>query len=325
VVAAGPVVEQSPAASSLPIVQPLPSATPSRPSITAPASPPDLPAVFTPASDLPDTDAVASGYSLTRGSVDGASLASTLAVAFGLPGDVSQTSDGWIVGQPGGAAPAVTVNDDPLLAWTFSDPTAAEAAAVGVSMEPDRAREVASALLSTIGVDVTSVDWQVDRYADLTEVIAWQKLADARTQLAWRVGFGRAGSVVSASGFSAGLVEIPGYPIVGAATAVRRAALPTWSTLGPQRLPVPVTDVEASPTPTVSVPQIGKTRRPALQVPMQDVLVEQAELGLAQFWQPDGNLLILPAYQLTGDDGNRWSLIAVTGDDVDFVDVPSGG
>ena len=41
-----------------------------------------------------------------------------------------------------------------------------------------------------------------------------------------------------------------------------------------------------------------------------------------QFRQPDGALLVLPAYELTGDDGSRWTLIAVTGDYVDFVDQP---
>jgi hypothetical protein len=55
---------------------------------------------------------------------------------------------------------------------------------------------------------------------------------------------------------------------------------------------------------------------------MSEILVTQAELGLGQFWQPDGDLLILPAYQLTGDDGTRWSLIAITGDDVHFIDQP---
>ena len=55
---------------------------------------------------------------------------------------------------------------------------------------------------------------------------------------------------------------------------------------------------------------------------MSGIVVTGAELGLAQFWQPDGDLLILPAYRLTGDDGSDWSLIAVTGQDVSFVDVP---
>ena len=160
---------------------------------------------------------------------------------------------------------------------------------------------------------------QVDRFADRTRVTAWQKVNGARTQLSWTVGLGRAGSVVSASGFAAGLVEIPGYPVVGAATAVRRASLPTWAVLGPRALDA--APQSAAPTPSTR-PTLNASGRPALRVPVSDVVVTGAELALAQFWQPDGDLLILPAYRLTGDDGSQWSLIAVTGNDVSFIDVP---
>jgi hypothetical protein len=264
---------------------------------------------------------VASGYALTRGTVDPAGLAASLAGAFGLIGDVNETGTGWVVGQPGGAVSAVTVNDDPLLTWTYADPVAVAEAEDGVSMKSDIAKDLASEVLAGIGVDVTTVDWQIDRYADLTEVTAWQLVKGARTQLAWRIGFGKAGAIVSASGFAAGLIEVPGYPVVGAATAVRRAALPTWATLGPKPVPLATADATATPTPLPT----GIPRRPALQVPLQSVVVNGAELGLAQFWQPDGSLLILPAYQLTGDDGSRWSLIAITSEDVDFVKVRSAG
>jgi hypothetical protein len=321
VVAPGPVVEQSPVASSFPVARPQASAS-ARPDLHA--SGPETsapPAVFTPSSDLGDEAAVASGYALTRGSVDPPGLAASLASTFGLAGDVSETGTGWVVGQPGGAVPTVTVNDDPLLTWTYADPVAAAEAEDGVSMKSDTAKELASEVLAGIGVDVTTVDWQIDRYANLTEVTAWQLVKGARTQLAWRIGFGKGGAIVSASGFAAGLIEVPGYPVVGAATAVRRAALPTWATLGPTAVPLATTDATATPTPqATSIP-----RRPALHVPLQSVVVNGAELGLAQFWQPDGSLLILPAYQLTGDDGSRWSLIAITSADVDFVKVPGVG
>jgi hypothetical protein len=325
VVAPGPVVEQSPAATSVPVIRPQAPAS-GRPGLVASGDPsPSTPAVFSASSDLPDTVTVASGYSLRSGGVDGAALAGVLASTFGLAGDVEQTGTGWTVGQPGGSVVAVTVNDDPLVTWSYADPVAASAAASGVSMPAEDARNLASEVLSGIGVDVSSVDWQVDRYADLTEVTAWQLLKGARTQLAWRIGFGTSGSVVSASGFAAGLVEVPGYPVVGAATAVRRAGLPTWAELGPRLLPGPADQVAASTSGRPAVPSTTESGRPILQVPMSDVVLTQADLGLAQFWQPDGSLLILPAYELTGDDGSRWSLIAIAGDYVHFVDVPTAG
>ena len=228
-----------------------------------------------------------------------------------------------MVGDLDGAGAGVIVTDDPLFTWTFVDPVATAAATSGPAIAQERAQELASALLSRVGVYVANVDWQVDRFFDVTEVTAWQVVSGARTQLSWTAVFGDQGAVVSASGFAAGIEEVPGYPVVGAATAVRRAALPTWAVLGPT--PIVSSSDEAPPNGTpapTATSAVGSDGRPSLRVEMSDILVTEAELGLAQFRQPDGDLLILPAYVLTGDDGSRWSLIAVTGDDVNFVDLP---
>ncbi|MEI6363107.1 MAG: hypothetical protein WCP95_13340 [Actinomycetes bacterium] len=320
VVAPGPVVEESPAASSLPVSGVVPSNGPTRPSLQVPTVSSPSPAIFSPAVDLADTPGVASGYRLTRGQVDGDSFARSVAGTFGVTGDVGRTLTGWQVGDPSDAASSsLVVTDNPLVTWQFADRAAAADSSVGVAVPAQQALEVATALLGSLGVDVAAVDMQVDRFADRTRVTAWQKVNGARTQLSWTVGLGRAGAVVSASGFAAGLVEIPGYPVVGAATAVRRASLPTWAVLGPRTLDAAQSSAE--PTPSAR-PTLNASGRPALRVPMSDVVVTGAELALAQFWQPDGDLLILPAYRLTGDDGSQWSLIAVTGDDVSFIDVP---
>ncbi len=61
------------------------------------------------------------------------------------------------------------------------------------------------------------------------------------------------------------------------------------------------------------------TGLPGLVVRVDDVVVTEATLGLAQYWQPDGSVLMLPSYTLVGLDGSRWSLLAVTDEYVDFV------
>jgi hypothetical protein len=314
VVAPGPVVQQSPLASELPEAD-------GRPDLIAGATPQAaVPAVFTPSVDLPDVSATASGYQFTAGGVDGAGLAKALAEGFGASGTVSQTADGWIVGSTDGTVPTVTVVDDPLLTWSFEDPKAARATE-GVAIDPDQARDQAATLLGSIGVDTSSVDWQVDRFADRTQVTAWQLLGGSRTDLSWDVSLGKAGVVISARGFAAGVVEIPGYRIVGASTAVERSASPTWASLGPTPLPGNGSTGTSTAVPSPSVPT-SAGGRPALQAPFARILIERADLGLAQFRQPDGAVLILPAYQLTGADGSRWSVIAIGGEDVDFVPVP---
>ena len=55
---------------------------------------------------------------------------------------------------------------------------------------------------------------------------------------------------------------------------------------------------------------------------MTGVTVTDATLGLAQYWQPDGGVLMLPSYLLTASDGSQWSLLAVEDDYVTFDERP---
>jgi len=162
------------------------------------------------------------------------------------------------------------------------------------------------------------VDWRVDRFDTSLAITATQLLNDERTSLEWQVSFGQKDAVVSASGFAAELIEVPNYSVVGAATAVRRAALPTWSLIGP---------TPSAPTsPALGAEDAaGSSDEASLRVDVSSIVITDADLDLAEFHQPDGAVLILPAYHLTGDDGTLWTLIAVTGDYVNFVDVPFPG
>ncbi len=281
------------------------------------------PAVFTAAADLDDTPTTASGFRLTRSGLDGAEVARGLATVLGVAGEVVRTDEGWSVGGEDPVSPSLTVSDDPQLSWSFIDPEATAVAQGGVFVTPGRAKDISTALLAEIGVDLASVDWQSSRFADHLALTATQLVDGFRTSLSWQINFGQNDAVVSASGFAAEFVEVPGYPVIGAATAVRRAGLPTWSMIGPT--PVVVSDITAPGVRSPAVETAGPDGRPALQVEVSSILVVDAALGLAQFWQPDGGLLALPAYQLVGDDGTLWTLIAVTGDYVDFVDQPYPG
>lgn len=315
VVLPGPVVQESPAADSLSTSGMVDADTliVARTHLVAPA-------VFTAAPSLDDSSTTASGFRMTRLGLDGADVATGLATVLGVDGAAHRTSEGWTIGAAGG--PGLTVLDDAALSWSFADPLAAADSASGAFVIASRARNAASALLESIGVDLTSVDWQVSRFDDHLAIRAWQVVDGNRTSMFWEIGFGQGDSVVSASGFAAELVEVPGYPVVGAATAVRRAGLPTWSLLGPtpadaQRLG----SIPGSTPPSAS----GPAGRPALEVGVLSIVVTDANLTQGEFRQPDGSLLILPAYRLTGDDGSHWTLIAVTSDYVDFIDQPYPG
>jgi hypothetical protein len=317
IVTSEPVVEESAAVEPMPVgTLPMPEssaageANQSDPSGTLVVPP----AILSAAPGLPDTATLASGYRLVNAGISGAQVAGVLAAALGAPGLPVEEDGSWVVGAPGG--PMLTVIDDPLFTWTFEDTGVLASPAIGEQLEPATAIELTSALLGSIGVDVASVDWQVDRYFGRTAVTAWQLVSGQRTELGWQVALDPSGAVVQASGFSAGLEEVPGYPVLGAASAIARSSSQPWSLVGASPARVP----EVAPSPSAS--PLTPLARPGISVPVSEVTVTEATLGLAQYWQPDGGMLMLPSYVLSGDDGSRWSLLAVEEPYVQFVDQP---
>lgn len=308
-----PVVEESAAVEPMPV-----GALPAPVNGAGQSGSPDdavvPPAILSAAPGLSDTATVASGYRLVNAGISGAQVAGVLASALGATGQPVAEDGSWVVGAPGG--PTLTVTDDPLFTWTFEDSAVLASPAIGEQLEPATAIELTSALLGSIGVDVASVDWQVDRYSGRTGVTAWQLVSGQRTELGWQVAYDPSGAVVQASGFSAGLEEVPGYPVLGAASAIARSTSQPWSLVGatPARAP------EATPSPSTS--PLTPLALPGISVPVSEVTVTEATLGLAQYWQPDGGMLMLPSYALSGDDGSRWSLLAVDEPYVQFVDQP---
>ena len=315
VVTPEPVVEESAAVEPMPVgTLPMPDSV-NGAGQTDPSDDPAVPpAILSAAPGLSDIATVASGYRLVNAGISGAQVAGVLGAALGAAGQPVEQDGSWVVGSPGG--PVLTVTDDPLFTWTFDDAGTIASPAAGEQLEPATAIELASALLGSIGVDVASVDWQVDRYFGRTAVTAWQLVSGQRTELGWQVAFDPSGAVVQASGFSAGLEEVPGYPVLGAASAIARSTSQPWSLVGatPARAPESVASPSASPLSPLALPGIT--------VPVSEVAVTEAELGLAQYWQPDGGMLMLPSYVLSGDDGSRWSLLAVDEPYVQFVDQP---
>lgn len=298
----------TPAVSGLPVaIATPPVQDPGQPVPTA-----GPPVLLSAAKDLPNESTTASGYRLTRAGVDPVSLARQLSAAFGILDEPRRSNEQVVVGDD----PQVTVHIDPLVSWDFTDTGAAREAPVGRLPARQQAIDLASTLLGRLGVDLATIDWQVDRVDQGVRVTGWQLVAGQRSTLAWTVTVGRSGSVVAATGFAAGLQEVPGYRVVGAAFAVRRSGIAPWTALPP----VPVSPA-TGPDPAAAAPPVVSGGR--LQVGTREVLVTGAVLALAQYSQPDGNVLVLPSYRLTGSDGSVWSLVAVDGDAVSFGPAPS--
>lgn len=316
-----------------------------------------------PGPDLTDVPGTAPGYRLDSEGIDPEALARQLATAFGVGGKPVKQDYGWMVGTADGTGPSIWIGDDATVSWSYSDPTrdpwscgavpepmpadgtAPDSGTSGASpgrpaecdpdLEPIAERDAvrqARKILASLGVsdkpvDGIDVEWESGSDDYTTWVTAWQRVDGQRTQLSWSFTFAGE-SVAWANGFAAGLEQVPAYPIVGARTAVVRSSDPRYAAFGPTPLDfgiaVPMGAAREDGTASASgsaAPQ-GDPRR--VQVWWDPVTATGAELALAQYWQPDGTLLILPAYRITtADDRGTWGIIAVAQTAVDFV-APTG-
>ena len=273
-------------------------------------------AMFTAEQSLANERGRAAGYRVVDTDIDRRALAQLLAETFGVDGPVvAEPSGDWRVGSANGGS--IVVRGDAPASWMFSDPTIGD---LGRVPAREAALKTARGLLGDLGVDLAGVDWQVDAATPRTTVIAWQTIKDQRTQMAWRVSIGRRGAITEASGFAGTLQPVPGYPVLGAAEAVRRSAQPGWSAFGPT--PVAegseVSDDSVEPRSPFSATSPTVGGRPVAVATARELVATEAELGLAEFRQPSGEILILPAYLLTANDGSRWTLLAITNAYVKF-------
>jgi hypothetical protein len=308
------VVEEPPGAPLMP-VGPLPVPAPGTVVITTARVPTSTWAVvLNGTAALSDDTGSAPGYRLVNQGISGAQVAGIIAATFGMSGSASVTDTGWEVGSPSG--PRVSVVDDPLFSWYYDDPAAALPPSDEV-LAPVDAIALATQTLTSIGVELTSVEYEVSEVDGRTAVSVWQLVGDQRTQLGWRMVFDADGSIVAASGFSSGFLAVPDYPVVGAATAVARSRQAPWTSIPASPITGPTDESE---TPMAPAPNTSGI--PSVDLPMSEVDVLSAELGLAQYWQPDGSILLLPSYILTGADGSTWSLLAVAESAVRFVTQP---
>jgi hypothetical protein len=139
-----------------------------------------------------------------------------------------------------------------------------------------------------------------------------------RLDQAWSAELSEEG-MISASGSLAELVPLGDYPVVSEQEAFERLSDPRF---GAQMttLPIALRDAPVGaeewvpPTEPPAVPTEGA----AVAWPVNDVEIVEARLGLASQWQPDGSVLVVPAYEFTDTDGGTWSVIAVAESKLDF-------
>jgi hypothetical protein len=103
------------------------------------------------------------------------------------------------------------------------------------------------------------------------------------------------------------------YPVISEVEAVERLGDPRFvgAVLGSAKQDPPPQE-EAGP---LTVPVPGGP----LAWPVDDVTIRSAALIEVRYTLPDGAVLLVPAYDLTDDEGNRWTVMAVDEERLDLA------
>ncbi|ANJ26533.1 hypothetical protein [Agromyces aureus] len=273
------------------------------------------------------TPVLANG-SWTVGSQDGTSasltvgLDGTLSFSFYDPtldpwscpanGDGS-TGSGGIVG-----GDAVDPATDPSIEPGIVEPCQPTGTAPSEATAIDALRSVISATgRDADAFEYTSQTWEgsVTRTAQ-----AWPVIDGQRLDQSWTAEVSEEG-LLNAYGALAEVVPIGDYEIVSEQTAFERLSDPRF---GAQMTALPilyregaVTDATTEWVPPTE-PPAAPTSGASISWPVNQVEIVSARLGLASQWQPDGSVLVVPAYEFTDAGGGIWSVIAVADSKLDF-------
>lgn len=193
---------------------------------------------------------------------------------------------------------------------------------------PSKADAIAAAktVFASLGLDgLKNAKYQAFDYntraitVNITPVIDGMEVASA-----WSAEVSKDG-VFSISGAGARIVKADAYPTVGARDAALRSELRKWSSFGPMNVYQPQVDYTSnngsSATPTTPT----KNGKPMVQAYVSDVAVLGASRGLMQVYLAGGEVMLMPAWNFTAQDGSIWQMIALTDDYVDWTQAANGG
>jgi hypothetical protein len=192
----------------------------------------------------------------------------------------------------------------------------------------------AKAQMRTLTLDPTTFAWSSTRTPAAIVVSAAPLVKGKAVQsdgARWTFSvLGR--NVVAISGTLASLKSLGSYPLVSATAAVKRLNDPGFTSTAFSTLAVSARDLAGGftnysghlvPLGAQSTTTTGNTaqklpKSPSagarIKWPITKVTITKARVELAPYVQPDGAVLVLPTYVLTGSDGNTYSVLALSDD-----------
>ncbi|TFC75820.1 hypothetical protein E3T23_14845 [Cryobacterium cheniae] len=270
----------------------------------------------------------AQAYAYDPRSASSSEKVTALAAALGIGLPVELRDGSWVAGPQDGSAPSLSVSLDGMLSFYFQNPEVNPWQCEGDQVcEPtgqppseDAAIGALRTLLTAAGRDpaafeFTSQVWEGSptRTAEAKPVIDGQQLDQG-----WALELAEDG-VVSATGALADVVDLGMYPVVSEQEGFERLSDPRFSAAA-TTLPLALRDQASTteewvaPTEPPATPVAGTS----VSWPVNKVEIVSARLGLTSQWQPDGSVLVVPAYAFTDAEGGTWSVLAVEESMLDF-------
>lgn len=281
------------------------------------------------ASGLSTSSGSARAYAFDPAAAANADRVAALAVAFGIASPVALKDGSWTAGSLDGSAPTLSVSLDGMLSFYYQDPRinpwkcddGAEACApTGTAPSEDAAIGALRSLLVASGRNPDTFEFSSHvlegsptRTAEARPVVDGQRIDSA-----WSAEVAE-GGIANATGALADVIGIGTYPVVSEQEGFERLSDPRFgaaSTILPYaaRETADAPDQWVAPTAPPATPSDGTV----ISWPVNEVRIVSVRLGLASQWQPDGSVLVVPAYEFTDADGGTWSVIAVADSKLDF-------
>lgn len=210
----------------------------------------------------------------------------------------------------------VAVPDKGIVSSPSCDNTAIPAA-----VSSEKAIALSRDLLTRLGQNPDTLQLEAspaDPGSGQASVLGYQVVSGQRTGVQWSFTF-VGDQLANLNGQLAPLLSLGNYEVISPAAALTRLTDPRFGSsamvypvdYAAQALPVPTSDT------STTVPTAPASGAP-IDWPVTTVTITGATLGLAMQYQPDGSVLLVPAYSLTNADGLAWSVIAISDSALNF-------
>ena len=272
----------------------------------------------------------ANGYGFDPRSVSNPETIAALAAAFGVEGAPELKDGAWQVGPQDGTGSSIYVSLDGTLSFSYYNSAIqpwqcdenGACAENGAAAGEESALSTLRDLLGKLGYNLSDFELSAQTWEGslTTHAVAWRLVDGQRTDQSISIDVAESG-ITNANGTLAPIVELGEYSIVSEQEAFERlydSRFGGFMSGGPIALEgmvvddaqeyVPPTEPPATPVPGASV-----------SWPVTNVQIVSARLGLASQYQPDGSVLLVPAYEFTDSNGGTWSVIAVAESHLDFA------